>query len=76
MSVSPESLETVHTVDIEAYTFKKTSEFRHPQRVLNVIPGDFTQDGKLDLLVYGQSPASNGVSVQLYVALSKGQFGE
>ena len=76
MSVSPESIETMPTVDIEAYTFKKSSEFRHPQRVLNVIPGDFTQDGKLDLLVYGQSPASNGVSIQLYVALSKGHFGE
>ena len=76
MTVSPETPETMPTVDIEAYTFKKSSEFRHPQRVLNVIPGDFTQDGRLDLLVYGQSSNSNEISVQLYVALPQGKFGE
>lgn len=60
----------------EGYTFKKLTAVRHPQKVYNVIPGDFTQDGRLDLLVYGQSSNSNEVSVQLYVALPQGKFGE
>ncbi|KAH9918403.1 integrin alpha N-terminal domain-containing protein [Epithele typhae] len=60
--------------DHEAYTFKSSGGFRHPQRVFNVIPGDFTQDGKLDLLVYGQSSTSSVLSVQLYVANPEGGF--
>ena len=60
----------------EKYTFQKAASFRHPQKVYNVIPGDFTQDGRLDLLVYGQSSKSGELSIQLYPALPKGGFGE
>ncbi|OBZ75437.1 T-cell immunomodulatory protein [Grifola frondosa] len=58
----------------DAYFFMKSAVFRHPQRVYNVIPGDFTQDGKLDLLVLGQAPQRNTLSIQLYVASPQGGF--
>ena len=76
VSLAPPSLSVPLPIFVEEYTFKKSVAFRHPQRVYNVIPGDFTQDGRLDLLVYSQSANSNEISVQLYVALPKGEFGE
>ena len=48
---------------------------KHPRRVYNVIPGDFTQDGRLDLLVYSQSSKSGEVAIELYVASPTGGFG-
>ena len=60
----------------EGYTFKNSASFKHPERVYNVIPGDFTQDGKLDLLVYSQSAKMSELSVDLYPALPAGGFGE
>lgn len=60
---------------LEEYTFKKSAVFRHPQRVYNVIPGDFTQDGRLDLLVLSQAASASQLAVQLYRAQSGGKFG-
>ena len=57
------------------YTFVKSNSFRHPQKVLNVIPGDFTQDGRLDILVMGQARSSQ-VSLQMYAGLPQGGFGQ
>ncbi|KAI0373228.1 hypothetical protein BV20DRAFT_938200 [Pilatotrama ljubarskyi] len=65
---------SVYLWNHEDYVFQKSMVFRHPQRVYNVIPGDFTQDGRLDLLVYGQSGRSSEVSIQLYVASPLGGF--
>ncbi len=50
--------------------------FKHSRRVYNVIPGDFTQDGRLDLLVYSQSTRSGEVAIDLYAASPSGGFGE
>ena len=58
----------------EAYTFVKSSTFMHRQKVLNVVPGDFTQDGKLDMLVMGQDHSQ--VSLQVYLGLPQGGFSE
>lgn len=52
----------------------KSESFRHSQKVSNVVPGDYTQDGKLDILVMGQDRASNQLSLQVYVALPQGGF--
>ncbi|KAI0781429.1 hypothetical protein BD413DRAFT_463176 [Trametes elegans] len=65
---------TIYLWDHEDYVYKKSIVFRHPQKVHNVIPGDFTQDGRLDLLVYGQSTKTNDVSVELYVASPQGGY--
>ena len=63
-------------IQVEQYTFSKSTSIKHPQKVYNVIPGDFTQDGRLDLLVYGQSSKSGELSIQLYTAQSQGGFSE
>ena len=63
-------------IRVEQYTFLQSTSFKHPQKVYNVIPGDFTQDGRLDLLVYGQSSRSGELSIQLYTAQPQGGFSE
>ncbi|KAI0810948.1 hypothetical protein BC629DRAFT_1589690 [Irpex lacteus] len=45
---------TIYLWNHDRYTFDKGTSFRHPQKVYNVVPGDFTQDGKLDILVMSQ----------------------
>ncbi|KAI0648361.1 hypothetical protein C8Q79DRAFT_906145 [Trametes meyenii] len=65
---------SIYLWDHEAYVFRKSVVFRHPDRVYNVIPGDFTQDGRLDLLVYGRSSRSSEVSIELYIASPTGGF--
>ncbi|KAF9464632.1 hypothetical protein BDZ94DRAFT_1256197 [Collybia nuda] len=54
------------------FTFKASTSFRHPRKVYNVIPGDFTHTGKLDLLVMSQSQTSNQLDMLLYPGLAKG----
>ena len=50
---------------------------KHNQPVVNVVPGDFTQNGRLDLLVMSQSPSSNGqLDLFLYCAAVGGGLGE
>ncbi|KAF7790986.1 hypothetical protein EIP86_001945 [Pleurotus ostreatoroseus] len=59
----------------ENYNFVKTTDFLHPVKVLNAVPGDFTQDGKLDILIMGQGSPSNQLFIDLYVGLPQGGFG-
>lgn len=61
-------------VNQDTYGFFKSTSWRHPQKVYNAVPGDFTQDGKLDILVMGQDRPSNQLSIQLYVGLPEGGF--
>lgn len=56
--------------------FKKSAVFRHPHRVFNVVPGDFTQHGKLDLLVMSQGQTSGQLAIDIYVSSNQGGFGE
>lgn len=50
---------------------------RHSQPIVNVVPGDFTQSGRLDLLVMSQSPLSRGqLDLFLYRAAAGGSLGE
>lgn len=57
------------------FTFKVSGSFRHPRKVYNVVPGDFTHTGKLDLLVMSQSQTNNQLDMLLYPGLPKGGFG-
>jgi hypothetical protein len=59
----------------EDFTFKKSTSFRHPESIYNVVPGDFTHDGKLDLLVMSQGTRQSQLAISLYIALPEGGFG-
>ncbi|KAI0831660.1 integrin alpha N-terminal domain-containing protein [Trametes gibbosa] len=65
---------SIYLWDHEGYLFRKSVAFKHPRKVYNVIPGDFTQDGRLDLLVYSQGTRSGEMSIDLYAASSLGGF--
>lgn len=65
---------SVYLWNHDEYKFKKSAVFRHPQKVQNVVPGDFTQDGRLDILVMSQAGAGNQLSLQLYIASEKGGY--
>ncbi|KAG0706515.1 hypothetical protein DFH29DRAFT_988042 [Suillus ampliporus] len=59
----------------DAFSFEKVSSVRHPTPVYNVIPGDFTHDGKLDVLVMSpNSAASNRLDMTLYQGNHDGTF--
>jgi integrin alpha FG-GAP repeat containing protein 1 len=50
---------------------------KHNQLIVNVVPGDFTQSGRLDLLVMSQPPSSNDqLDLSLYRAAEGGGLGE
>lgn len=57
----------------DSFTFEKTDSFQHPQRISNVVPGDFTHNGKLDILVMSQG--NNQLDLTLYPASISGGFG-
>jgi integrin alpha FG-GAP repeat containing protein 1 len=59
---------------LDAFTFVKADSFKHPRRVHNVIPGDFTQDGKLDLLVVADGTGSDSLSMAVYAGKPEGGF--
>ena len=58
----------------EAFIYRRTASFVHSERVYNVVPGDFTHDGTLDVLVMSQNSASNSLSLSLYPAQRGGGF--
>lgn len=59
----------------EDFAFQQSATFRHNAKVINIVPGDFTHSGKLDLLVMSQSRASGLLDMSLYPALPGGGFG-
>jgi integrin alpha FG-GAP repeat containing protein 1 len=60
----------------DKFTFTNAGSFRHPRQVHNVIPGDFTQDGTLDLLVVADGIAPNTLSMSVYTGNIGGGFGQ
>ncbi|KAJ6620330.1 hypothetical protein B0H10DRAFT_2163572 [Mycena sp. CBHHK59/15] len=65
---------TVYLWSHDDFVFKTSATFQHPRKIQNVVPGDFTHSGKLDLLVMAQSSTSNQLDLTLYPALSGGGF--
>lgn len=45
------SIWVYHVMFTEKFIFQPSIFLRHPQRILNVVPGDYNNDGRLDLLV-------------------------
>ncbi len=64
---------TMHT---DNFTFHRSASFRHPQRVYNVVPGDYTHDGKLDVLVMAQGTSTRQLSLSIYPSMPGGGFCE
>jgi integrin alpha FG-GAP repeat containing protein 1 len=62
-------------MSLENFYFKKSVSFKHPVKVYNVVPGDFTHDGTLDLLVMSESKTFNDVDMTLYPGSLDGLFG-
>lgn len=56
------------------FTFQRSASFRHPERIYNVVPGDYTHDGRLDLLVMSQGISSARLSLSIYPAMPGGGF--
>jgi len=62
---------------VDAFSFQKVSSLRHPRPIHNVIPGDFTHDGKLDVLIMSSNRASSDrLDMTLYTGNRDGTFGE
>ena len=62
------------SLSIDDFSFRLNASFRHPQRVYNIVPGDYTHDGKLDLLVMAQGASSTQLSVSIYTPMLGGGF--
>ncbi|KAI0345064.1 integrin alpha N-terminal domain-containing protein [Trametopsis cervina] len=65
---------TIYLWNHDKYTFSKATSFQHSQKVYNAVPGDFTQDGKLDILVMSEDRVSNQLGLHVYVGLPEGGF--
>ncbi|KAJ3892409.1 hypothetical protein GG344DRAFT_87791 [Lentinula edodes] len=65
---------SVYLWNHEEYTFQKSSSIKHPSDIYNVVPGDFTHSGKLDLLVMSGSWASGPLDLSVYPARADGGF--
>ncbi|KAH6919108.1 hypothetical protein BKA70DRAFT_1249281 [Coprinopsis sp. MPI-PUGE-AT-0042] len=65
---------SVHYWKHVSFSFESSPAFKHPRRVLNVVPGDFTHTGKLDLLVMSEGESNGQVDLTLYPALVEGGF--
>ncbi|KAJ8522676.1 hypothetical protein ONZ45_g812 [Pleurotus djamor] len=58
----------------ESFYYQPSASFRHPRAVYNVVPGDFTHSGKLDLLVMGKGTDTNQLDMVVYAGLLGGSF--
>ena len=59
---------------LDRFIFEKSSSpFRHPNKISNIVPGDFNNDGRLDLLIMGQQGGEN--SMVIYFSSVQGKFG-
>ncbi|KAF8061672.1 hypothetical protein FPV67DRAFT_1673289 [Lyophyllum atratum] len=65
---------SVHHWSHVDFVYQKSTSFRHPHKVENVVPGDFTHSGKLDLLVMSESQKKDQLEMTLYPASISGGF--
>jgi len=55
--------------------FREGEHFTHTAKVLNVVPGDFTHTGKLDLLVMSQGQNKDEIDMHVYQSIPNKGFG-
>ncbi|KXN92003.1 T-cell immunomodulatory protein [Leucoagaricus sp. SymC.cos] len=65
---------TVFYWNHESFVFQEKGQFTHPTKVLNVVPGDFTHTGKLDLLVMSQGRNKNEIDMYVYPSIPNDGF--
>ncbi|KAJ3570120.1 hypothetical protein NP233_g4613 [Leucocoprinus birnbaumii] len=65
---------TVHYWDHEHFAFQEGQYFTHPTKVVNVVPGDFTHTGKLDLLVMSQGGNKDQLDMYVYPSIPNNGF--
>lgn len=58
------------------FTFNRTATISRPEPVYNVVPGDFTHDGMLDLLIMGAGSTAPTLLMTLYPGIGGGYVGE
>ncbi|TFK25799.1 hypothetical protein FA15DRAFT_668127 [Coprinopsis marcescibilis] len=58
----------------DSFSFEASTPFKHPRRILNAVPGDFTHTGKLDLLVMSEGTSKDQLDLTVYPALLSGGF--
>ncbi|KAG8896291.1 hypothetical protein FRB99_008955 [Tulasnella sp. 403] len=64
---------TLYSWNHDQFTYSKSTTLSFSSDVANVVPGDFTHDGKLDLLVMKRSGSwSTGLDMEVYVGTSSG----
>ncbi|THH05309.1 hypothetical protein EW145_g4893 [Phellinidium pouzarii] len=58
---------TIHLWNHGDFIFSDAASFSHSEQIYNVVPGDFTHDGTLDLLVMSRGPSSSVINIEVYV---------
>jgi hypothetical protein len=62
-------------LQLDKFIFEQSTSFRHPQKIHNVVPGDFNNDGRLDLLVMSQGQDPDESAMAVYFSDLQGGFG-
>jgi integrin alpha FG-GAP repeat containing protein 1 len=57
------------------FIFKPATSFRYPRSVVNVVPGDFNNDGRLDLLVMSHGQTHGETAMAVYFSDLHAGFG-
>ncbi|EIW85541.1 hypothetical protein CONPUDRAFT_118448 [Coniophora puteana RWD-64-598 SS2] len=65
---------SVYLWNHDNFAYKRASSTRHPAPVVNAVPGDFTHDGTLDVLVMSTSSKSGKLDMALYLGKHDGSF--
>lgn len=67
--------ERTQLVVIDDFAYQESTQIKHSSKVLNVVPGDFTHSGKLDLLVMSEGKNSKEIDMYLYQSIPNAGFG-
>ncbi|KIY68406.1 hypothetical protein CYLTODRAFT_374377 [Cylindrobasidium torrendii FP15055 ss-10] len=66
---------TVYLWNHGLFEFVESTSFKHPLKIQNVVPGDFTHSGKLDILVMAESASRKDVlEMVVYPSLATSGF--
>ncbi|KAL4065217.1 hypothetical protein J3A83DRAFT_4360504 [Scleroderma citrinum] len=65
---------SVYLWNHDGFEFQRASSIRHSAPVTNVVPGDFTHDGKLDILVMSANTWRDTLNMVIYTGNHDGTF--
>ncbi|TFL07853.1 hypothetical protein BDV98DRAFT_39823 [Pterulicium gracile] len=64
----------IHFWNHQSFRYQLGPSIRHPHRIHNVVPGDFTHSGRLDLLVMSEGRLNDQLDIVVYPARPSGGF--